>query len=717
MEEMLSSYRDMLEEGFAEGTITDRAHLAPFMEVVHQTHDVEGLTIEESQELMRLQKSILAVSEQLVASRQSSKATSPNNRNQSPKQAATEVEEQDAEPEEAEDEEDEDPEDQVSAPLANAETSSHLNYNGGVFGDDNTSMTTESAAPQGTNATGLMPRRLSKEGEGEEVEESAKENNAEEEEAAEAQKDEERNDKADADANEEKKEGDEKKEKQPEQGTDPAEHVPGSLQQEVSLLPRVLERLQAKEFIANTTLFELYAISSIILRLEDSEILKGTELAKLVAMIKTLFTKLLQQYFKKKEDNHSNHNSKKKKNQKPQPKLSKDQEQKESEKHIIDCLHSHFARKATAPVPELLRNHTKDPQSAMFDLPVRLTGMRSENAAVGEGIIHYTIFSLEESGYGIDDTITGPLLASESAPAAQQGSTPKSQNNAGSGLAIIVGPRGQVASVGMDSEDTSAAELAMLDEILQKRFGYSTRIAISNDLAADEVNDIIADAVHEHIEQLGANATIPSVLVYLHTPSYPRSHPESGMPLPQYAINFPYADGSSLPHRDIVQAVEAAASGENGEETPIKVAHVMVLHDLGHSLQLLSAIRKDPQDQVLATGHHIAVSLTDGAKSVANASRTWLYNGLFTPLICEMLTVAVDDHNKAHHVKSGALPQRTVLGICAEDFINYPTMVIAYKEDEAEATKKQSGKKLLPLLPKIGRSVVKDDLALSTIII
>lgn len=722
-----------------------------------------------------------------------------------------------------------------------------------------------------------------------------------------------------------------------------AEKVPGSLQQEVGLLPRILERLQAgpEAFISDTTLFELYAIASILTRLDGCSLLKGTEIAKLVTAVKKLFAFNIrcacpalaeedpgegEQQEKGKEEKsdenntahrandshqqaqpaghntthleppqnvcprshkqnqqqhpcgkkkgggkHKNkkHKSKKQsqlsaalrnvneaamRNSKPGSKLASDEEKEEEENEVNvgtgageDCDNDENKKtcinndnddinapaEKTKPVTESeppkaqpsprskdalainrllayfdegwyaaqkkkrylsvynqLRSLTKDPQEMMRDIPTRTTGMRSENESNGEGIIHYTIYSLEESGYGEDETATRALHESEEKhrhllkqlggddsrrntkkttthPRVDQ----KVNNNTlglGKRLAFLVGPRGASEEVGRESTNTHMAELSILAEILSSaRYGFEVHTTlVSNDLCAEEVEDEMVDTISRTVEEAAEedrdNGTykspyIDQILVYLFTPDAVKINPQTGMPLPQYSLSFSSYGGDnnnnnningshqtsspSLSHRSIVNAINAACVGgdiihdENGHPaalTPCCVGHVLIVHDVGHSLQTLAAtVALPPHEQSLEIGHHVALTLTEAAKSIANTSRMWLFDGLFTPLICEMLTVARDDAAETYDALGERKTEKDKRCICAEDFVNYATIALGYKDDNEEDIEEieldsnsdkdndkdnegEKKDKTRAYLPAVGRSVISLDRTLST---
>ena len=913
LEAMLTQYTEMLLEGFEDGSVADRAHLAPFMEVVHQTRDVEGLTIEENKALMGLQKAIIATAEALSGEGAGDEdgdeedfdkdvdeeepydeeegAANDDDGEALPRDAsgveevATDAEEEAEEAAatvNAEGEQEEPPkeggEEEKGVGADDAEdkedAASHLNFNGGVLGDDTTnSSVTATQANDATHAsahdgaatndtTGPMPRLPTSSSDDATTIETAEEKIATTTTQNEINKTIETttNDTPQTHQTDDEKKNEEgattaPARNDPTPAADPAaandvtpffadedalaaaELVPGALQQEVGLLPRMLERLQAgsEAFLADTSLFELYAMAGAIERLAASSILRGTEITKVVAAVRRLFGLCLRPAFvaaleekgrreaavveafeaakaaseekkrQKKElsantpaaaaapqqPNHNNNQhgkkggkGKNKKQKQQQAAAAARQKQQQaaaaaaaaaaaetsgeeedtsiapppapidSDTFIINHLLSFMRGKGAegkenegiANAYAFLRRATKDPQGAMADLPVRLTGMRSENAASGEGVFHYTVFSLEESGYGIDESFVAPLLRSEATARAATAAAARKKTQLPSPLppmlapaedgalrlAFLVGPRGPTEEVGRAADSTEMAELAALSAILTGRYGFTVTTLVSNDMGAEEAEDEIIDAIAHHIAEAEASASsapndaegkkmqpkrpIEQILVYGFTPNAPRTHPETGMPYPQYSLNFPSADHSTLPHRALLEAVSAACVGNDGAaEGRGACGHVTIVHDCGASLQVLAAAPVSLGGggaEALSVGHHAALTLTEAAKSVANASRSWLFDGLFTPIICEMLTVARDDARNA--------ADRDANVICAEDFVNYPAIVIGFKaesndDDDVETSEdeKEEEGDCPHRLPIVGRSVVPSDRTLS----
>ena len=107
----------------------------------------------------------------------------------------------------------------------------------------------------------------------------------------------------------------------------------------------------------------------------------------------------------------------------------------------------------------------------------------------------------------------------------------------------------------------------------------------------------------------------------------------NGIPPRSHGITF--EDNSFLSYKELTdQAAELGCQ------------HSVVVHDSGLALDMYGHVEGDNKPQ------YFGVSVTQGGFTVANTSRCWLYDGLFTPLILDALN-------------------RSTSPMCAEDLINF----------------------------------------------
>jgi hypothetical protein len=316
------------------------------------------------------------------------------------------------------------------------------------------------------------------------------------------------------------------------------EGIPGGYINELTLIPRIVERLREKDFVAETTLFEIQCISKILMHLSNSSVVeRNKELQTVVAQAKIMFSEHVSSY----------------------------------------------------------EGSAKDPSTVVC--PLMVTGQVVEDSAE-ESTCAFTLISQEESEeYSVsEDFVNKRLLADPTVlgPCSEDLQTEWDGKSAAILFCITQYPEG-------NENTTALSELMVLHDVLDKRFGFDLVSIADPNATAESLLRVVEDVVN----------TKPSrLLVYFHTP-----RPSCIAPTP-HALTF--ADGSALPF-DKIFAMTAT------------VPRVVCVHDSSRQLEVVASLtgKRSPS---------LSVSLTEAAAAVANTSRCWLYDGVFTPIVVELLS-------------------------------------------------------------------------------
>eukprot|EP00656_Telonema_subtile_P035324 TRINITY_DN39301_c0_g1_i1.p1 TRINITY_DN39301_c0_g1~~TRINITY_DN39301_c0_g1_i1.p1 ORF type:complete len:363 (-),score=40.69 TRINITY_DN39301_c0_g1_i1:84-1172(-) len=316
-----------------------------------------------------------------------------------------------------------------------------------------------------------------------------------------------------------------------------------------------------------------------------------------------------------------------------------------------------------SPVCIDLKEVTKGPQEGVRDLPLSVTGMRSENEARGQDIFQYTIFSQEEDSYHVDNRFMSPLLQSEAddslrsicdairPPVTDNLSYDYRATHHGHpmqvvNLAIIIG----VSTKLRDAGSTMAAELSMICDVLDTEYAFDSAVVTDDNLTKEGLEGVIRQAVQMNTDK----HPIGRLLFFIRTDAPSLQHQRN------FALTF--SDGTNMSHRELCGIVPKM---EGARELVNPVHQTLLIHDSDNSLQVLSQ-NYDPIAKTLPYRYrcssHVAVSVTAAAKSVANSSRCWLYDGLFTPIIGEMLTVGASHVHQLYLLEEARnLPSSSVV--------------------------------------------------------
>jgi hypothetical protein len=335
---------------------------------------------------------------------------------------------------------------------------------------------------------------------------------------------------------------------------DEEEGVPNGFVNEMTLLPRILERLALPDFVQTTTLFEIKCISKILHQLSLSrDVRSNANLTDAVESAKVLFSQHMQQY---------------------------------------------------SGSPK---------ESASVLVPTILTGMDVEDAN-GHQLRQFTVAGGEEQDeYIVNETFLAEAFKNQVDVAPVSDDVKATWEGRSRAIIFCVEqyPEGS-------ENNTALSELMMLHDTLDKRHGFDIISVVDDKLSLEEARRLISDLVLEKPSRL---------LVYFHSPTPPSIAPATKA--------FTFFDNTVLFHSDVLAMCEGIPS-------------VVVLHDRSKALDVMASV--DGKQS-----RSISVALTEGAAQVANTSRCWLFDGIFTPLVVELL--GRDD-------ETGAT-------LCPEDIINF----------------------------------------------
>lgn len=319
---------------------------------------------------------------------------------------------------------------------------------------------------------------------------------------------------------------------------DSDEGIPGGYINELSLVPRILERLKEADFVAETTLFEIQCISKILMHLASSSVVQRNE--ELQAVVK--------------------------------------EAQRMFSEHVTNYNGS-----------------AKDPASVTC--PLAVTGMAVEDSSE-ETTTAFSLFSAEESeDFTVNEAFVASRLLREPTILPPCDEALLSEWDAKSAAILFCIPQYPEGP----ENGTALSELMVLHDVLDKRFGFDLVSIADPNATAESLLRVVEDVVASNPSRL---------LVYYHTP-----RPQCIAPTP-HAVTF--SDSSALTHAKLFERTQG-------------VARVVVVHDNSRQLEVAATLNG-------VRSANLCVALTDGAAAVANTSRCWLYDGVFTPIVVELLS-------------------------------------------------------------------------------
>lgn len=297
-------------------------------------------------------------------------------------------------------------------------------------------------------------------------------------------------------------------------------------------------------------------------------------------------------------------------------------------------------REAVARAKKLFGEHMQLFQGSVKDgsavtCAMKLTGMSIELEG-GEHLTQYTIIGAEEEEYTINEAFIAKLDGNAlevGQPAAETEEQWKSNSRC-----IIFSI--QQYPEGPDNA-TSLSELTMLVDVLDVH-GFDITSVPAEGITAQDALDVIRSVINERPSRL---------LIYYNTP-----YPDSIAP-EMHAITF--CDGSTLPHRQVAALCKGA------------VERAVIVHDQTRRLEVAAA-----RNGALAP--YVSIALTEGAAQIANTSRCWLFDGLFTPAVVETISGLASGYLCPEELITGPLGQLMGKTISQGSFSDEPALKMAF---------------------------------------
>ncbi|CCW59747.1 unnamed protein product [Phytomonas sp. EM1] len=225
---------------------------------------------------------------------------------------------------------------------------------------------------------------------------------------------------------------------------------------------------------------------------------------------------------------------------------------------------------------------------------------------------HFIVFHADEAEtYPTNEVVMGALRTPANATRTEVGEAAV-QDWAGRSTALII--LGWDSSV---SEGTALSELVVLQEVLTRRYGFDVVCVTGPTTDAARVVDLLTNLV--------AVGGLSRLFVFYHTP-----RPAAGVSVPQ-AMTF--HDDSVLEHRRVLELTAG-------------VARVVVVHSMPRRLEVIARLGE-------TVSPAMSVLVTSAAAKEVTKVRCLLYEGLFTPIVVELL--CRDEGNM----------------LCPEDLVNY----------------------------------------------
>jgi len=334
---------------------------------------------------------------------------------------------------------------------------------------------------------------------------------------------------------------------------------------DLTVLPRIVERLGTVDFMESCSIFEIQAIARTLARLEEAEFAEVHEEFKSIV------------------------------------------------KHATKLL----ADRASS-----FTGTAKDPKNV--STPLNLTGMTSESEQ-GHAVVRYTLYSSEEEeAFTPNEQVVSRFALSPESEAHLPAANGVEAWRGKSVAILFVFEQSPLDAESINQ--TAQGEANHLAEVLEVDHGFDV-IRVWGTPTPRSVSEAIAGVAGRDLKRL---------FIYVQNPAVKAQLP----PVPEHAIIF--EEGQVLKHASLLEMAKAHSE------------HTVVYHDNGSTVEVLCSFKG-------SDSAHLGASVTEAGFLVANSGRCWLYDGLFTPILLEALSIG----------------NRT---LCPEDLVNTAVRVLAVKD-------------------------------------